>query len=305
MTPTLSLPSPGPAPETHAHFTRIERVLDYIHANLDQSLSLEQLAEQSCWSRWQLQRVFLHETGQTVAHYVRALRLSQAAEALLSTRQRVLDLALGHGFGSEVSFSRAFKQQFGCSPLAYRKRGLRLGLSLPLARAQTAPTRNPKWVQVRVESRPGFVLHGVRGAIRGLFAPSPDFQQTVPAIWRALREAGGLSLSGELLGVVDVSAAGEALLPYWAGVQAGEGEVMPAGLARLRVPPQEYAVITHVGPIDELARTLTWFILNWLPTSGYRGLDGFELERYAPGFDGRQVDARMEYWLPVAPCGGA
>ncbi|WP_281704539.1 AraC family transcriptional regulator [Aeromonas taiwanensis] len=305
MNPTSPLFPSGQAPEARAHFTRIERVLDYIHAHLDQPLSLEQLAEQSCWSRWQLQRVFLHETGQTVAHYVRALRLSQAAEALLSTRQRVLDLALGHGFGSEVSFSRAFKQQFGCSPLAYRKRGLLLGLSLPLARAQTPPTRNPKWVQVRVESRPGFVLHGVRGTIRGLFAPSPDFQQTVPAIWRALREAGGLVSSGELLGVVDVSTAGEALLPYWAGVPAGEEEVMPAGLARLRVPPQEYAVITHVGPIDELARTLTWFILHWLPTSGYRGLDGFELESYPTGFDGRQADARMEYWLPVAPCGGA
>lgn len=69
----LPLASPGPAPQASAHFTRIERVLDYIHGHLDQPLSLEQLAEQSCWSRWQLQRVFLHETGLTAAHYVREL----------------------------------------------------------------------------------------------------------------------------------------------------------------------------------------------------------------------------------------
>ena len=89
MTPTSPHPLREPAPEARAHLTRIERVLDYIHANLDQPLSLEALARQSCWSRWQLQRVFLHETGQTVAHYVRELKLSMAAEALLSTRLRV------------------------------------------------------------------------------------------------------------------------------------------------------------------------------------------------------------------------
>ncbi|MFM5508382.1 helix-turn-helix domain-containing protein [Aeromonas rivipollensis] len=291
---------PDPAPQTRPHFTRIERVLDYIHTHLDQPLSLEQLAEQSCWSRWQLQRVFLHETGQTVAHYVRELKLSLAAEALLSSRQRVLDLALNHGFGSEVSFSRAFKQHFGCSPLAYRKRGLRLGLRTPLVRAPMPLASPPRLVQVRVESRPGFTLHGVRGEIRGLFAKAPDFQQTVPAIWGAWREAGGRLSSSELLGVVDVSGAGERL-PYWAGVAAEEGSEPGPGLARLRVPSQEYAVLGHLGPISQLGQSLNWFILHWLPSSGYRGLDGFELERYAPGFDGQQPDASMEYWLPIAP----
>lgn len=217
MTPTSPHPLREPAPEARAHLTRIERVLDHIHANLDQPLSLEALARQSCWSRWQLQRVFLHETGQTVAHYVRELKLSMAAEALLSTRLRVLDVALDHGFGSEVSFSRAFKQQFGCSPLAYRKRGLRLGLRTPLVRAAVPRSASPNLVQVRIESLPVFTLQGVRGTIRGLFDASPDFQQTVPAIWRALRETGALDLSREWLGVVDVSGAGERL-PYWAGV---------------------------------------------------------------------------------------
>ncbi|WP_323944856.1 AraC family transcriptional regulator [Aeromonas hydrophila] len=291
---------PGAVPQPHSQLTRIERVLDYIHANLDQPLALAELADQSCWSRWQLQRVFLHETGLTVAHYVRELKLSQAAEALLSGRQRVLDLALCYGFGSEVSFSRAFKQQFGCSPQAYRKRGLRLGLRTPLVRATLPQPMPARLVQVRIESQPGFILQGVKGQIRGLFAAAPDFQQTVPAIWRALRTAGGLPPGQERVGVVDVSGAGESL-PYWAGSVMEEGTSLPAGLARLPVPAQTYAVLSHVGPVSQLGQTLNWFILHWLPSSGYRGLDGFELERYAPDFDGNQPDARMEYWLPVAP----
>ena len=112
--------------------------------------------------------------------------------------------------------------------------------------------------------------------------------------------AGGLQLTCEVLGVVAGSGAG-VRLPYWAGVAAEEGSEPPSGLARLAIPPQEYAVLSHVGPISQLGQTLNWFILHWLPASGYRGLDGFELERYTPDFDGQQPYARMEYWLPIAP----
>lgn len=140
----------------------------------------------------------------------------------------------------------------------------------------------------------------MKGQIRGLFAAVPDFQQTVPVIWHALRTAGGLPPGQERVGVVDVSGAGESL-PYWAGCVMEEGASLSAGLARLPVPAQTYAVLSHVGPVSQLGQTLNWFILHCLPSSGYRGLDGFELERYAPDFDGNQPDARMEYWLPVVP----
>ena len=80
-------------PTVQNRLTRIEAVLDYIHCHLDESLSVVNLAEKSCWSRWQLQRIFGEETGLTVAQYVRELRLSQAAEKLLSTNQRHLDIA--------------------------------------------------------------------------------------------------------------------------------------------------------------------------------------------------------------------
>ncbi|MGY3868663.1 AraC family transcriptional regulator [Aeromonas crassostreae] len=285
-----------------AHFTRIERVLNHIHQHLDAPLSVSELAELSCWSRWQLQRVFHNETGLTVAAYVRELKLSQAAAALLDGRERVLDLALRHGYDAEASFSRAFKQQFGCSPLAYRKRGQRIGLRLPIQQIAARPGEG-RWLQVRVESLPGVTLYGVRGEIRGLFASEPDFQQTVPAIWRALHAAAHLPPCSERLGVVDVTETNdEQQLPYWAGLLVEEGVAPPAGLTPLFIPPQEYAVLTHVGPIHRLAQTLNGFIQHWLPDSGYRGLDGYELERYGAGFNGQQADARMEYWLPIAPC---
>ncbi|MFM4720292.1 AraC family transcriptional regulator [Aeromonas bivalvium] len=287
-----------------AHFTRIERVLNHIHQHLDAPLSVSELAELSCWSRWQLQRVFHNETGLTVAAYVRELKLSQAAAALLDGRERVLDLALRHGYDAEASFSRAFKQQFGCSPLAYRKRGLRIGLRLPIQQI-AARSGEGRWLQVRVETRPAFHLMGGSGTIHGLFADAPDFQHRVPAIWQGVQALPGWAAFSDrpLLGVSDLSASqGESQgFPYWAGIEQGEGIPALPGAQILAVPSQTYGVIRHQGPIGELPRTLSWFIEHWLPQSGYRGLDGLELEAYPPGYRATAADACMHYWLPIAP----
>jgi len=101
--------------------SRIQQVLMYIHQNLNLPLMLEDIAEQSCWSRWQLQRVFQKETGYSVANYVRELKLNEAANQLLTTSDRVIDIAIALGFSSEISFSRAFKQAHNLSPSAFRK----------------------------------------------------------------------------------------------------------------------------------------------------------------------------------------
>ncbi len=104
--------------------SRIEQVLNHIHGNLDKPLAVASLAKIGGWSRWQFNRVFSFETGQSVGQYVRGLRLSLAAEMLLLTDQRIIDIGLACGFGSDISFSRSFKQHFGCPPAQYRRRGL-------------------------------------------------------------------------------------------------------------------------------------------------------------------------------------
>ncbi len=104
-------------------FDRISRVLAYIHANLSSTLSLEDIAKQSCWSRWQLQRVFQAETGLTVANYVRELKLSQAAEELLDSKERVIDIALGLGFNSEISLAVHLSRCLGQALVSTGRRG--------------------------------------------------------------------------------------------------------------------------------------------------------------------------------------
>jgi len=109
---------------------RIVSVLQYIDLNLHKSLDVNSLAEISGWSRWQLQRVFNAHTRMSVAQYVRQLRLAIAASKLLNSSDRQLDIALFCGFDSEVSFSRSFKQHFGCPPREYRQLGQLTGIGI-------------------------------------------------------------------------------------------------------------------------------------------------------------------------------
>ncbi|MDN3613922.1 helix-turn-helix domain-containing protein [Vibrio gallaecicus] len=297
-------------------FDRISRVLSFIHSNLNAQLTLEDIAKKSCWSRWQLQRVFQAETGMTVANYVRELRLSQAAEALLDTSERIIDIALNLGFNSEISFSRSFKNMFGASPSQYRKAGQRVGLKKPIGMTKSfEPIASSalRFVEVRIDTKEAFVVKGLKTEISGLFSLSPDFAQKVPQLWSLLeselRSEDKASLSA--VGVIDMTQANfdGTNIRYLAGVEQQTLIPLALGMALdgsiskqleiMTVPAQTYAVVKHKGIISDLPHTLSWFLLNWLPNSGYRGVDGYELEIYPKDFDIVGTNSEMEYWVPI------
>ena len=295
-------------------FDRISKVLSFIHSNLSNPLSLEEIATQSCWSRWQLQRVFQSETGMTVANYVRELKLSRAAELLLDGDQRVIDVAMGLGFNSEISFSRSFKQMFDISPSQYRKSGKRVGLKKPIEisdfSAALEEDGGARFVEVKIDERDAFLIKGVSTEISGLFSLTQDFSQKVPQLWAHLEHDVVLPNKQDLcfIGVVDITQANfdGTNLKYWAGVILDDEVSIPLlpsvvseKLKVLTVPKQTYAVVKHKGPIRGLPKTLSWFVLNWLPYSGYRGIDGYELEVYPQEYQPQSEDAEMEYWIPI------
>ncbi len=293
-------------------FSRISQVLEYIHNHLDLPLSVDEIAVLSCWSRWQLQRVFQAEIGISVGQYIRELKLSAAAERLLDSNARSIDIAFEFGFGSEISFSRAFRHMFGISPRGYRKAGQRTGLRKPIAISPTTDARSDfdgLFVEVKVESLDAFVLHGMHVPIQGLFSEQPDFSVKVPQLWQQMLTQFSLD-QVDKYGVIDVTEDEKRRgdLVYWAAVSRTQVEQrqgasmchkVASSLAMVTVPKQTYAVVKHRGSISALPDTLLWFMLNWLPQSGYRGIDGYELERYSHDYLGETLDSEMEYWLPI------
>jgi AraC-like DNA-binding protein len=115
------------APERAASATarRFARAMADIDGNLsDPELSGALLARLQGVSRRRLESIFA-EQGQTIDVVVWERRLERAAldlEDRALARHRIVDIALRWGFSSEAHFSRRFRQRFGESPRARRKR---------------------------------------------------------------------------------------------------------------------------------------------------------------------------------------
>lgn len=102
------------------HYIRLKKALDLVLRRLDRPCKVEEVAAEAGFSRFHCQRIFRSMTGESIAELVRRLRLERAAYRLRHEQVNVIDVALDVGYGSEASFSRAFRRGYGMSPGRYR-----------------------------------------------------------------------------------------------------------------------------------------------------------------------------------------
>lgn len=101
---------------------RINRVVDYIDANLDEEHSLEKLSKVAYFSPFHFHRIFKALTGETINNYVKRIRLQRAGSMLITDFERpVSEVAILCGFNSTAVFCRAFRDHFGTSTGMFRK----------------------------------------------------------------------------------------------------------------------------------------------------------------------------------------
>ncbi len=99
---------------------RFNEILDYINANLASDLSIDALAARFFMSPSHLMHAFKRHAGLTVHQYVSQKRLIRAA-ARIQSGEPVMSTAQGCGFSDYTAFLKAFKRQYGCSPVDMRR----------------------------------------------------------------------------------------------------------------------------------------------------------------------------------------
>jgi transcriptional regulator GlxA family with amidase domain len=92
-----------------------------MEGNIEEPLSLEDLAGKVSLSPRQLQRMFRHSLSLTPTQYYLNLRLQRARELLLQTSMSIMDVTLACGFQSPCHFSKSYRTLFGHSPSAERR----------------------------------------------------------------------------------------------------------------------------------------------------------------------------------------
>lgn len=103
--------------------TSINRVVDYIQANLSEDLSLQQLSGIACYSQFHFNRIFSSYMGESVYQYIKRVRLEKSAELLLANSQKAItEVALMYGFENSSSFAKSFKSHFKMTATEWRNK---------------------------------------------------------------------------------------------------------------------------------------------------------------------------------------
>jgi len=96
----------------------IGKAINYIENNITEEISIEDIAEKAFISPFYFQKGFTMLCGFTVGEYIRQRRLALAGSELISTDERIIDIAVKYGYTSPDSFTKAFIRFHGVTPTA-------------------------------------------------------------------------------------------------------------------------------------------------------------------------------------------
>ena len=94
----------------------------YVTENLDQSLSVDDLAERALMSPRNFARVFTRQVGLPPGRFIEQCRLEFARQCLEQTDSPITDVARRCGYGTSDGMRLAFDRHLGVSPREYRRR---------------------------------------------------------------------------------------------------------------------------------------------------------------------------------------
>jgi len=262
-----------------AYLERVNLAIDCVVSRLGDTggLRLEEVSRAAGLSPFHFHRVFQALMGETLADFVKRLRLDKALVIMCHGRKPSLtQVAFGCGFSSSSDFCRCFKQRFGVAPSAFDTRAWRKAHGAELKAIVDGSTQrshlqrlpaglNPDGFKVKIRDLPARTVAYIR--VRNPYRGDAVFK----AIERLVTWAERNSLAdGQWLGyqwdnpeitplercVYQIAVEAEAFTP--------KGEI-----GRFRFPPMTVAQVELRGGVDLELRALQWLFGVWLPKSGY------------------------------------
>ncbi|QPC45891.1 AraC family transcriptional regulator [Mangrovibacillus cuniculi] len=266
----------------------IQHSLDYIEDHLDEPLSLKWLAEVANFSPFHFHRVFQTMVGESVIEYVRKRRLTVAAEKIYFTNQKIIDIALEVGFSYQESFNRAFKKQFGVSPLQYRRAHQLSGPFRSKAYLKSYRIKGELSMEPSLKKVEGFYVVGYEVKTKNV---DGENNSDIPAFWQQyLQNDLGEKIPSPLnpyeeLGICTDFQPETGEFTYIIGKRVAEGTTPLAGMVYRTFPEQEFAIFT-TPPADDksfiptIQSTWNNIFSTWFPQSDYEHSGTLDIELY-------------------------
>jgi AraC family transcriptional regulator len=266
---------------------RVNRAVDYVTTNLDQPLRLEDVARAACFSPFHFHRIFRVLMGETLASFVKRVRLERSVY-LLSHRKgaSLTEIALACGFSSSSDFSRSFRAHYGVAPRQFDVEQFRRPRREAMQAAVTLGDERHRLQRLPAGENPdGFAVtlrHQSARRVAYIRVHRPyEGSHVTQALARLLdwAEAGGLA-DGQWLGYQwdDPEIVAPENCRYDVGLEVPATTLGDGGVSITEFPPCLVAEMDIAGSIELELRALHWLYLTWLPSSGYA-------PAHQPGFE--------------------
>ena len=268
-----------------AYAESVNLAIDHVVGHLAEPLRLADVAGAARLSPFHFHRVFQVLVGETLAEFVKRLRLERALVMMAhAPRSSLTTIAVTCGFSSSSDFSRCFKQRYGTAPSAFDIKGWRDAHGSELQATVPEPAgfhlrglpaaRNPDGFRVKIRDLPARTVAYIRvlDPYRGDAVAKATQRLIAWAERHSLADGQWLGYqwdNPEITSLEDCQ--------YYVAVEA-ERFVPRGEIGRFRFPPMIVAQVEIRGGIDLELRALQWLYGTWLPRSGYVPDDqpGFE-----------------------------
>lgn len=100
---------------------QITTILEVLHDQIEENLSLDDIAAATGMEKFVVSRAFKNATGVTVGEYQRNLKVQKAKDLLENSTLALAEVALAAGFYDQSHFIRVFRRETRTTPLKYRK----------------------------------------------------------------------------------------------------------------------------------------------------------------------------------------
>lgn len=101
---------------------RIRQIQNYVQANYQSQISLNDLADRLYLSNAYLSKYIKKNLGMTFMEYLNNVRLFHAVDELMYSDKNLTHIAYDNGFPTSASFTKVFREIYNESPSEYRKK---------------------------------------------------------------------------------------------------------------------------------------------------------------------------------------
>lgn len=286
------------------YIRQVQAGIDFIESKLESDITPNDVARHAGISQWHFQRIFKALTNETLKAYIRARRLTNSLDVLLSTDLRIVDIAMSAGYDNQESYTRAFRQSFDMTPSAYRRIGRR-DLFLKKIEINEEYIRH---IQSKVSLEPTIQIYperflvGLRTQFYSIDSEKNNIAAKLPSLWNSfLKRVSEVpnTIDGPCYGALYRIDENNEQLNYLAGIEVAEIKFIPAEMELITIPECSYAQFEHHGEAEKLNNTVNYVYCNWLLNSEYKHSYGPDLEIYGADYLPASSDSIVNYAIPI------